>query len=185
MRSHGGIKVLGAAIRHVVFRCYTLQNASQRRIVDVANVLKQVVDDMMIDAAKQMSDPEALCRIVAGGQHVMFGPRVRHQPIFIWLWKMGVLVDVGTEKYNGHGKAGAKLQDQITKCNDFERQPRDQPGYDQHERNIRQFEQDQFQDFKGGVGTIVNSADALRKHILEIAVEHPAQCENGIDERHI
>ena len=85
MRSHGGIKVLGAAIRHVVFRCYTLQNASQRRIVDVANVLKQVVDDMMIDAAKQMSDPEALCRIVAGGQHVMFGPRVRHQPIFIWL----------------------------------------------------------------------------------------------------
>ena len=64
------------------------------------------------DAAKQMSDQEALCRIVASCQHVMFGPWVRHHPIFIGLWKMGVLVNVGAEKHNGHGKAGAKLQEQ-------------------------------------------------------------------------
>ena len=51
--------------------------------MDVADLRKQVMFDLKIQAAQQPCDDPAAARKIGSRQHLMFGPGVRHAAAFI------------------------------------------------------------------------------------------------------
>ena len=65
--------------------------------MNVTDVLEEVVDDVVVDASKQMRDPKTFRGVIAGGEHVVLGPRVWHHARFVRFREVRMLVNVGAQ----------------------------------------------------------------------------------------
>ena len=110
VRVHRREEIFGRPVGDLVLCGHLLQDPRQCGVVNVTDVLEKVVDDVVVDAAKQMCDPKTLRGVIAGGEHVVFGPRVCIMPV-IGFREVRMLVNVGAQKHHGHGQAGTELQD--------------------------------------------------------------------------
>ena len=164
---------------------HLLQDPRQCGVVNVTHVLEEVVDDVVVDAAKQVRDPKTFRGVIAGGEHVVFGPRVWHHARFIGFREVRMLVNVGAQEHHGHGQAGTELQDDKAQRHRAKRHAGDLPREHHHEGDVGQFEEHHFDHFLLGIGSVVHAANSLRHHIFEVAVKHPSEGENGVNQWHV